>query len=80
MADTRLFRAFARNLTRNIAIFSTAAGKTSLTLIEQILIATIGEAVFKVEPLDVVDWLIAAGTASVRVFAEMARLLQKMPR
>ena len=81
MADTRLFRPFARNLTRNFAIFSAAAAKASLTLIGPILIATIDGAVFKVEPLDVADWLlIAAGTASVLVFAEVARLLRKMPR
>jgi len=42
---------------------------------------TIGGAVFKVEPLGVVDWLlIAAGTASVLVFAEVARLLRRKPR
>ena len=52
----------------------------SLTLIGQILIVTIGGAVFKVEPLSVVDWLlIAAGTASVLVFAEVARLLRRKP-
>ena len=80
MADTRLFRAFARNLTRVFAFFSATAGKAALTLIGQILIETIGGAVFKVEPLDVVNWLlIAGGTASVLVFAEVARLIRRKP-
>jgi P-type Ca2+ transporter type 2C len=50
----------------------------SLTLIGQILIVTIGGAVFKVEPLGIMDWLvIAAATASVLVFSEVARLIRK---
>ena len=46
----------------------------SLTVIGQLLIVTFGGRVFNVEPLGVVDWLvIAAATASVLVFAEIAR-------
>jgi Ca2+-transporting ATPase len=44
------------------------------TVVGQVLIVTFGGDVFKVEPLDVLDWLaIAAATASVLVFAEVAR-------
>jgi P-type Ca2+ transporter type 2C len=46
----------------------------SLTVIGQILIVSFGGQVFNVEPLGMVDWLvIAASTASVLVFAEVAR-------
>ena len=46
----------------------------SLTVLGQVLIVTLGGDVFNVEPLQVVDWLIiAASTASVLVFAELAR-------
>jgi Ca2+-transporting ATPase len=46
----------------------------SLTVVGQVLIVTLGGKVFNVEPLGVVDWLvIAASTASVLVFAEIAR-------
>lgn len=61
-------------LFRNPAFLAIA----SLTLIGQILIVTIGGPVFKVEPLGVVDWLvIAAGTSSVLLFAEVMRLIRK---
>ena len=50
----------------------------SLTVIGQVLIIRFGGRVFAVEPLAVLDWLvIAAATASVLVFAEVARLLRK---
>jgi Ca2+-transporting ATPase len=46
----------------------------SLTVVGQVLIVTLGGKVFNVEPLGVIDWLvIAAATASVLVFAEIAR-------
>lgn len=46
----------------------------SLTVVGQVLIVTFGGTVFQVEPLGAVDWLvIAAATASVLVFAEVAR-------
>jgi Ca2+-transporting ATPase len=46
----------------------------SLTVVGQILIVSIGGAVFNVEPLGLVDWIvIAVATASVLVFAEIAR-------
>jgi Ca2+-transporting ATPase len=46
----------------------------SLTVLGQVLIVTLGGAVFNVEPLGVVDWLvIAAATASVLAFAEVGR-------
>ena len=50
----------------------------SLTVVGQILIVTFGGAIFAVEPLAVTDWLVIAGTtASVLVFAEVARLVRK---
>jgi Ca2+-transporting ATPase len=49
----------------------------SLTVVGQVLIVTVGGPVFNVEPLAVVDWLVIAGaTASVLVFAEVARRLR----
>jgi Ca2+-transporting ATPase len=46
----------------------------SLTVIGQILIVNLGGPVFDVEPLGLIDWLvIAVATASVLVFAEIAR-------
>jgi Ca2+-transporting ATPase len=48
-----------------------------LIVVVQVLIITFGGAVFYVEPLGVLDWLvIAVGTASVLVFAEAARLVR----
>jgi Ca2+-transporting ATPase len=59
-----------RGLRRN-PIFVTIA----LTIVVgQLAIVTLGGAVFKVEPLSVIDWLvIAVATSSVLVFAEIAR-------
>jgi Ca2+-transporting ATPase len=49
----------------------------SLTVIGQVLIVSFGWAVFNVEPLEFVDWLvIAAATSSVLIFAELARRLR----
>jgi Ca2+-transporting ATPase len=49
----------------------------SLTVIGQLAIVQFGGAVFDVEPLEVVDWLVIAGaTASVLVFAEIARRIR----
>ncbi len=49
----------------------------SLTVVGQVLIVTFGGAVFNVEPLGVIDWLvIAASTASVLLFAEIARRIR----
>ncbi len=49
----------------------------SLIVIGQVLIVSVGGVVFNVEPLSAVDWLvIAASTASVLVFAEVARRLR----
>ena len=49
-----------------------------MTLVGQVLIVTFGGAVFKVEPLGLLDWLvIAAATASVLVFAEVMRFVRK---
>ncbi|MBY0456537.1 MAG: cation transporting ATPase C-terminal domain-containing protein, partial [Gemmataceae bacterium] len=46
----------------------------SLTVVGQVLIVTFGGAVFNVEPLGVIDWLVVAGaTSSVLVFAEVVR-------
>jgi Ca2+-transporting ATPase len=46
----------------------------SLIVVGQVVIVTVGGRVFNVEPLSAVDWLvIAAATASVLVFAEVAR-------
>jgi Ca2+-transporting ATPase len=49
-----------------------------LIVVGQVLIVTFGgEKVFKTEPLSLLDWvLIAAGTSSVLVFAEIARRLR----
>jgi Ca2+-transporting ATPase len=59
-----------KGLFRNPA-FLTIAG---LIVVGQIVIVSVGGAVFKVEPLGVLDWLlIAAGTSSVLLFAEVAR-------
>jgi Ca2+-transporting ATPase len=50
---------------------------SGLTVVGQVAIVTFGGRVFDVEPLPVRDWLlIAAGTASVLVFAEAARLVR----
>ncbi len=49
-------------------------GIASLTVIGQVLIVTLGGKVFTVEPLSAIDWLVIAGaTASVLLFAEIAR-------
>jgi Ca2+-transporting ATPase len=49
-----------------------------LTLVGQVLIVTLGGAVFAVEPLGWVDWAVIGGsTASVLVFAEVARRLRR---
>ncbi len=61
-------------LFRNPAFLTIA----SLTLIGQILIVTIGGAVFKVEPLSLLDWfMIAAATSTVLVFSELVRFIRK---
>jgi Ca2+-transporting ATPase len=58
----------------NVA-FLTIAG---ITAIGQVLIITIGGPVFKVEPLSPLHWLLVlAFTASVLVFAEVARLIRR---
>jgi Ca2+-transporting ATPase len=45
-----------------------------LIVLGQVLIVTVGGRVFKVAPLRLTDWLlIAAGTASVLLFAEVTR-------
>ena len=50
----------------------------SLTVVGQMLIVTFGGVIFAVEPLGVTDWLVIAGTtASVLIFAEVARLVRK---
>jgi P-type Ca2+ transporter type 2C len=50
----------------------------SLTVVGQVAIVTLGGMIFHVEPLGVVDWLvIAACTASVLVFAEVARRVRR---
>src|SRR5262249_175736 len=62
------------NLFANKA-FLTIAG---ITAIGQILIITIGGAVFKVEPLGLLSWLLVlVGTASVLGFAEVARYIRR---
>jgi Ca2+-transporting ATPase len=62
------------NLFGNV-MFLTIAG---ITAVGQILIITIGGAVFKVERLDVVQWLLVIGsTASVLAFGEIARVLRR---
>ncbi len=51
----------------------------SITVLGQILIVTFGGAIFAVEPLTWMDWLIIAGaTSSVLVFAEISRLLRNL--
>jgi magnesium-transporting ATPase (P-type) len=51
-----------------------------LTAVGQVLIISIGGAVFKVEPLTPLQWLaVVAGTSSVLIFAEIARLLRRKP-
>ena len=51
----------------------------SLTVVGQVLIVTLGGAVFNVEPLRLIDWLvIAAATSSVLVFAEITRRVRLM--
>jgi Ca2+-transporting ATPase len=50
----------------------------TLTAVGQVLIITVGGAVFKVEPLGIVSWLcVLAGTASVLIFAEVARAIRR---
>jgi Ca2+-transporting ATPase len=57
-------------LTRNLVFLAVLA----VVVLGQMVIVTFGGAVFKVEPLSAIDWLaIAAGTASVLVFAEVTR-------
>jgi len=49
-----------------------------LTVVGQVLIVTLGGAVFAVEPLGWLDWVMIVGsTASVLVFAEAARRLRR---
>jgi Ca2+-transporting ATPase len=49
----------------------------SLTVVGQVLIVSFGGEVFNVEPLGLIDWLgIAVSTASVLVFAEVARRIR----
>ncbi|MFO0877179.1 MAG: calcium-translocating P-type ATPase, PMCA-type [Gemmataceae bacterium] len=50
----------------------------SLVAVGQVVIVTFGGAIFKVEPLSTQTWLaIIAATASVLVFAEVARLIRR---
>ena len=68
--ETSGFTGLFRNPT-----FLTIAG---LTALGQVLIITIGGPVFKVEPLGITSWLlVVTGTASVLVFAEIARLIRR---
>jgi Ca2+-transporting ATPase len=56
----------------------TFLGILGLTLLGQVLIVTLGGPVFSVEPLGWLDWLAIAGaTASVLVFAELARRVRR---
>jgi len=49
-----------------------------LILLGQVVIVTFGGEIFKVRPLSVLDWLlIALGTSSVLIFAELARLIRR---
>jgi Ca2+-transporting ATPase len=49
----------------------------SLTVVGQVLIVSFGGEVFNVEPLGLIDWLgIAVSTASVLLFAEVARRIR----
>jgi P-type Ca2+ transporter type 2C len=51
----------------------------SLTVLGQVLIVNFGGAVFHVEPLSLIDWVvIAAGTAVVLVYAEVVRLIRRL--
>jgi Ca2+-transporting ATPase len=53
-------------------------GILGLTVVGQVLIVSLGGAVFAVEPLGWLDWLvIGASTGSVLVFAEIARQLRR---
>jgi Ca2+-transporting ATPase len=53
----------------------------SLTVVGQVLIVTFGGRVFDVEPLAWREWLAVAGaTASVLVFAELARVVRQAAR
>jgi Ca2+-transporting ATPase len=53
-------------------------GVIGIIILLQVLIVTFGGAVFHVEPLGVLDWLvIAASTSSVLLFAEIVRRLQR---
>jgi P-type Ca2+ transporter type 2C len=62
---------------RGLLANPTFLGIASLTVVGQLLIVQFGGAVFDVEPLAVIDWLvIAATTASVLVFAELMRRLR----
>jgi Ca2+-transporting ATPase len=57
-------------------IFLTIA---SLVVIGQVIIISVGGAIFAVEPLGILDWLIiAVATASVLGFAELARRVRKV--
>src|SRR5258707_10417670 len=52
----------------------TFLGILAIIVVAQVVIITFGGSVFQVEPLSLLDWLlIAAGTASVLVFAEVIR-------
>jgi Ca2+-transporting ATPase len=56
-------------------------GVASLTVVGQVLIVTFGGRVFDVEPLAWREWLAVAGaTASVLVFAELARAVRRAVR
>jgi P-type Ca2+ transporter type 2C len=49
-----------------------------IIVVGQIVIVTFGGSVFKVQPLEPIDWaLIIVGTASVLIFAEVARQIRK---
>ena len=66
-----------RGLFRN----PTFLGIVGLTVLGQVLIVSFGGAVFQVAPLRLIDWLaIAAGTASVLVFAEVTRRVRLLTR
>ncbi len=56
-------------------VFLLIAGATA---VGQVLIITIGGPVFKVEPLSLLQWvLMIAGTSSVLIFAEAARVIRR---
>jgi len=66
---------------RGLAANPTFLVIASLTVVGQVLIVRFGGAVFNVEPLDAIDWLvIAAATASVLLFAEAARRVRLLLR